>query len=339
MAAMSSALSTFWSGATQLSGRIDLTSFVSNPADVPSLAHRSMTELCTLGVAPAHAWALVSAPVLPAPGPHVLLGTAGYPCDLELLPFAPPVLFLWGNVQLLHRPALAVVGARRCTEQGRRFAGQIARAVSDAGGVVVSGLAWGIDEAAHEAALAATIAVLGQGMGTLVGRAASLAQRIVDAGGLVVSEFAPTREAARHTFPQRNRVIAGLSRAIAVIEASDKSGALITARLASEYGRDVLAVPGHPSTPSAQGCLDLIAQGAGLLRTVDDALAAAQLTRAPRAAPADPLLAALYDAPDFDTLLGRLDEAPHVLARRLAALELTGVVRRLQGDRFARDGA
>lgn len=336
---MSSPLSPFWSGAAQLSGRIDLMSFVARADEIPRLASRSMTELCTLGVAPAHAWALVSAPPLREPGPHLLLGDPAYPGDLGLLPYAPPVLFLWGEPQLLRRPALALVGARRCTDQGRRFAGQLARAVADAGGVVVSGLAWGIDEAAHEAALSRTIAVLAQGFRTLSGRAESLARRIVDAGGLVISEFPPDRVAARYTFPQRNRVIAGLSRATAVVEASERSGALITARLACEYGREVLAVPGHPSTPAAQGCLDLIATGAGLLRRVEDALDAVRLPRAAAVQPSDPVLAALEDGPDFDTLLERLDQAPHLLARRLAELELQGAVRRLPGDRFQREGA
>jgi len=332
-------LSPFWSGAAQLSGRIDLVSYVGRVDVVQTLAQRSMSELCTLGVPPAQAWALMSTPGIHEPGPHLLLGDPDYPSDLALLPYAPPVLFSWGEAALLRRPGLAVVGARRCTEQGRRFAAQLARAVCGAGGTVISGLAWGIDEAAHDASLSCTIAVLGQGFRTLAGRSAALADRIVAAGGLVVSEFAPDHEAARHTFPQRNRVIAGLARATTVIEAAERSGALITARLASEYGRDVLAVPGHPSTPTAQGCLDLIATGAGLLRRVEDGLAAAGLPTGPRVAPADPLLALLDDTPSFDLLLERLDEAPHLLTRRLAELELQGVVRRMPGDRFARCGA
>ncbi|MBL8615603.1 MAG: DNA-protecting protein DprA [Deltaproteobacteria bacterium] len=336
---MSPSLSPFWSGAAQLSGRIDLMAYASGPGALASLAQRSLSELCTVGVPPAHAWALISTPSLVEPGAYLLLGDDDYPGALAPLPFAPPVLFLWGERALLERPGLAIVGARRCTEQGRRFAAQLARAVSDAGGVVISGLAWGIDEAAHEASLRNTIAVLGQGFRTLSGRSAALADRIVTAGGLVLSEFAPAVPATRITFPQRNRVIAGLARATAVIEAAERSGALITARLATEYGREVLAVPGHPSSPTAHGCLDLIASGAGLLRRVDDGLEVIGLAKAPRAAPTDPLLAALDDIPGFDQLLERLNEAPHLLARRLAELELQGLVQRLPGDRFARVGA
>lgn len=332
---MSDILPAFWAGAALLSGRIDLLSFVARPEELDAFAARSLTELCTLGVPPALAWTLVSTPANPSPGPTCRLGQSGYPSGLALLPYAPPVLFLRGDLRLLHRPALAVVGARRCSEQGRRFAAQVTRAVVEAGGVVVSGLAWGIDEAAHEAALQGTIAVLAQGFDTLSGRSEALAARIVAAGGLLVSEFPPHRGAARHTFPQRNRVIAGLSRATAVIEATEHSGSLITARLAAEYGREVLAVPGHPSSPMAQGCLDLIGQGAGLLRAPADALDAIELRAAPKAPPRDPLLAALYDSPDFDTLIDRTGEPPPLLLRRLAELELQGAVLRLPGDRYA----
>ncbi len=336
MTAMSPSLSPFWSGAAQLTARIDFLSYASAPGALTALAACTLSQLCALGVPPAHAWALISAPRVVDPGVHLLLGDADYPGSLAPLPFAPPVLFLWGERALLQRPGLAIVGARRCTEQGRRFAAQLARAVSEAGGVVISGLAWGIDEAAHDASLSSTIAVLGQGFHTLAGRSQALADRIVAAGGLVLSEFAPTVTATRITFPQRNRIIAGLARATAVIEAAERSGALITARLATEYGRDVLAVPGHPSTPTAHGCLDLIASGAGLLRRVDDGLDAIGLSSAPRSTSTDPLLAALDDAPGFDQLSERLAEAPHLLARRLAELELQGLVLRLPGDRFAR---
>lgn len=331
---MTDILPTFWAGAALLSGRIDLLSYVARPEDLPILASRSLTELCAQGVPSALAWALVSTPADPGAGPTLLLGQPEYPSGLGLLPFAPPVLFLRGDLRLLRRPALAVVGARRCSELGRRFAAQVSRAVVEAGGVVVSGLAWGIDEAAHDAALHGTIAVLAQGFDTLTGRSEALANRIVAAGGLLVSEFPPHRGALRQSFPQRNRVIAGLARATAVIEATDRSGSLITARLAVEYGREVLAVPGHPSSPMAQGCLDLIAQGAGLLRAPIDALDAIALRPSPTGPPRDPLLAALHDGPDFDTLLDRTGEAPTALMRRLAELELRGDVLRLPGDRY-----
>ena len=332
---MSDILPSFWAGAALLSGRIDLLSYVARVEDLRAFSSRSLSGLVEAGVPTSLAWTLATTQANAEAGAHLTLAESAYPSDLGLLPFAPPVLFLRGEAELLRRPALAVVGARRCSELGRRFAAKISRGVAEAGGVVISGLAWGIDEAAHDAAPHRTVAVLAQGFDTLTGRAEALAHRIVAAGGLLVSEFAPHQQATRHAFPQRNRVIAGLSRATAVIEAGERSGSLITARLTAEYGREVLAVPGHPSSPMAAGCLSLLSQGAGLLRDVNDVLDAISLTHPPPRPPPDPLVAALHDCPDFDTLVGRVGEAPHLLLRKLAELELMGEVDRLAGDRYA----
>jgi DNA processing protein len=183
------------------------------------------------------------------------------------LPRAPAALWAEGNLTLLRQPAVAVVGARRCTAWGRAWASRIGEAVAAAGGVVVSGLAAGIDAEGHVAANGHTIAVLGQGLDArMPAWQARLRERILDSGALVLSEFAPGIPAAAWTFPTRNRIIAGLARAVVVVEAAQRSGTKNTARHALEYGRDVLVVPGSPESETSAGCLDLIEEGATLVR-------------------------------------------------------------------------
>ena len=233
-----------------------------------------------------------------------------------------------------------MVGTRRCTDTGKRLARSFAATAAELGGVVVSGLAWGVDMAAHEAALSRTIAVLGQGLDTtLSSHQARLAEQIVSSGGLIVSEFLPGTRPERWTFPQRNRVIAALARATVVIEAPQRSGALITARLAVELGREVLAVPGSPLCEASSGCLDLIAQGARMCRGADDIREALGFARGDRRVSerTDPLglLEHLGAGVGLDELLSVIDASPVEILRALAGLELTGVVTRLPGDRYA----
>ncbi|HEY8617610.1 DNA-processing protein DprA [Phenylobacterium sp.] len=198
-----------------------------------------------------------------------------FPQALAALDPPPPLIWTRGKAELLSRPAVAIVGARVASAAGQRFARGLAAELGQTGLVVVSGMARGIDGAAHEGALpTGTAAVLGGGVddvyppehGELYGRLCR--------DGCVVSESEPGRTAIARDFPRRNRIISGLAQAVVVVEAELRSGSLITARLAAEQGREVLAVPGSPLDPRAKGCNDLIRQGAALCEGVDDVLRA-----------------------------------------------------------------
>lgn len=199
----------------------------------------------------------------------------GFPAALAAVDPPPPVIWTRGDAALLNRSIIAVVGARVASAGGQRFARGLASELGAAGHVVVSGMARGVDGAAHEGSLATgTIAVLGGGIDDIYPHEhRGLYERIV-AEGCVVSENAPGRTATAKDFPRRNRVISGLSRAVVVVEAELRSGSLITARLAAEQGREVLAVPGSPLDPRARGTNDLIRQGAALCEGVEDVLRA-----------------------------------------------------------------
>lgn len=212
-----------------------------------------------------------------APAPRrITLGDALYPPQLAAAPGAPAELWLHGDVTLLARPQIALVGSRAPTAAGRRLAGGMARDLVAAGYVITSGLARGIDAAAHQAALDAgggTIAVLGTGLDICYPAQNQALHERIARHGLLVSEFPPGTGPRPHHFPRRNRIISGLSRGVAVIEAAASSGSLITARYAAEQGRDVFAVPGSPLNPLAAGCNELIRHGAVLARGAADILA------------------------------------------------------------------
>ncbi|HXA37770.1 MAG TPA: DNA-processing protein DprA [Phenylobacterium sp.] len=200
---------------------------------------------------------------------------AAFPRALAALDPPPPILWARGRVEMLDRSSVAVVGARVASAAGQRFARGLASDLGQAGQVIVSGLARGIDAAAHEGALpTGTVAVLGGGIDDIYPpEHAALYGRMVEAG-CVVSESEPGRTAVARDFPRRNRIISGLSRAVVVVEAELRSGSLITARLAAEQGREVLAVPGSPLDPRAKGTNDLIRQGAALCEGAEDVLRA-----------------------------------------------------------------
>ncbi len=205
----------------------------------------------------------------------IVPGDPFYPVALEGLPDAPPVLWAIGDVGLLKRPMVAVVGARNASSLGVRMARRLAAALGEAGQVVASGLARGIDAEAHAAALATgTVAVMAGGVDVIYPEEnASLAARIAEGGCLLSEQPMGLQPQARH-FPLRNRIIAGLARAVVVVEAAARSGSLITARDALDMGREVLAVPGHPFDARAAGCNMLIRDGAVLVRGADDVLEA-----------------------------------------------------------------
>lgn len=199
----------------------------------------------------------------------------GYPELLRSIPDPPPVLYVRGRLQP-RAHALAIVGSRRPTPYGRRMARSLARECAQAGLVVVSGLARGIDTEAHEAALDAggvTWAVLGSGLDRIYPKEnEDLAERLSRSGGAVLSEFPPDAGPLSNHFPRRNRVISGLSWGVIVVEGDLKSGALITARSALSQGREVFAVPGPVDSQMSEGPLDLIRQGAAMVRNLEDAL-------------------------------------------------------------------
>ena len=203
----------------------------------------------------------------------ICAGEAGFPRGLAVLDPPPPILWVLGDAALVSRRAVAIVGARVASAAGRRFARDLARDLGAAGYMIVSGMARGIDAAAHEGGLATgTVAVLGGGVGDIYPGENAELYAALKAGGAIVSEQPPTYTARAQDFPRRNRVIAGLSLGVVVVEAELKSGSLITARLAGEQGREVFAVPGSPLDPRARGANDLIRQGAALVEDADDVL-------------------------------------------------------------------
>ena len=192
---------------------------------------------------------------------------------LKQIPDPPPFLMLRGDPTVLARPQVAIVGSRHATRQGLRHAAVFARELSQAGLVVTSGMALGVDGAAHQAVVdqqMPTLAVFGTGPDLLYpARHRRLAQQILDQGGALVSEFWPGTPPKGGHFPRRNRIISGLCAGILVIEAAPRSGSLITARLALDYNREVFALPGALHSPQSQGCHELIRQGATLVQTTD----------------------------------------------------------------------
>jgi DNA processing protein len=288
----------------------------------------------------------------------ITLADPDYPRGLLECPDPPPVLFAWGRREVLAHPALAIVGSRSCTQQGRETAEAFAKSLAHAGLTIVSGLAVGIDAAAHRGALqavdqgstATTIAVVGTGIDVVYPSAHRGLTEAIRDKGLVLSEFAPGTPALAHNFPRRNRILAALARGVLVVEAALRSGSLITARLAAELGREVLAIPGSIHSPTARGCHRLIKDGAKLVESAQDVLDELRLpaaipldTRASDAALATlteeqrVLLAALgHDPVGLDALALRCAVDPGRLSATLLELELAQHVERLPGNRYQR---
>ena len=284
----------------------------------------------------------------------VTLADAAYPHLLLETADPPPLLYCRGRVELLNRPALAVVGSRNATAQGAANAEQFARNFSAAGLTIVSGLAQGIDAAAHRGGLAAegsTIAVLGTGVDNVYPRAnASLAEDIA-IRGLLISEFALGTQAFAHNFPRRNRLISGLAQGCLVNEAALASGSLITARSAAEQGREVFAVPGSIHSPLSKGCHALIKSGAKLVESAEDVLSelgafrrtgfASTRSQAGVSGSAgndgEPLLECMgFDPVDVDSLCARAGLPAERVAAELLRLELAGRIAVLPGGLYQR---
>jgi DNA processing protein len=285
-----------------------------------------------------------------------------YPEQLAAVPGMPPALFIEGDPAHLARPQVAIVGSRSATAAGRETAFDFAARLAALGFAITSGLAAGIDAAAHRGALAAggvTIAVCGTGLDRIYPAGhRELAQRIA-ARGALVSEFPTGTPPVAHNFPRRNRLMSGLSRGVLVVEAAARSGSLITARLAGEQGREVMAVPGSIHNVLARGCHRLIKEGAALVENVDDVLAALGVARpaspeicapadgAHRKCPgvaldsdAEMLLNALgFEPADVDRLVERTGLAVRAVISKLQLLELDGRVESLAGGRYGRTTA
>ena len=315
---------------------------------------------------PAHGWQLIA------------LGDPAYPPLLETLPDAPGMLYVRGDVALLQAPQLAIVGARSASPEGLDQARAFARALALKGFVITSGLALGIDAAAHEGALSAvknatqtstqartqastqapTLAVMASGPDRLYPpRNKALAERIVSAGGALLTEYPPGTAPCKEHFPLRNRIISGLSLGTIVVEAALRSGSLITARLAAEQGRAVFAMPGSLRNPLSRGCHRLLRDGAHWLETLDDILAhfdeftalaggceaeesdPAQdsAKAAQQSLPVSPVLTAMRDGINtLDTLQASTGMPVPALAAELARLEIEGRVQRLPGGYMLR---
>jgi DNA processing protein len=241
-------------------------------AALPDLARRGGRALSIASVSAAEAElaALDKAGAVP-----VFIGTPAYPHLLAALESAPPVLAARGDLALLERPAVAIVGARNASAAGVRFARQLAAELADAELVVVSGLARGIDAAAHQGAMAGgTIAVVAGGVDVVYPPENAALMAEIAEKGLILAEQPPGVEPQARHFPRRNRIIAGVAAGTLVVEGAPKSGSLITARLAAEAGREVMAIPGSPLDPRAQGCNLLIREGATLVQSAADVLEA-----------------------------------------------------------------
>ena len=206
----------------------------------------------------------------------------GFPAGLAVLDPPPPVIAVIGPLDLEAQPACAIVGARNASAVGLRFAGDLARDLGRRGVTIVSGLARGIDGAAHAASLeTGAVAVIAGGLGRVYPPEHADLQRAIAEQGLVVSETTPDHVAQARDFPKRNRLIAGLSLGVVVVEAAERSGSLITARLAGEQGREVMAVPGSPLDPRARGANRLLRDGAALIENADDVIAVLNNARPP----------------------------------------------------------
>ena len=271
-----------------------------------------------------------------------------YPAALTTIPDPPFVLWIRGSAGVLSTPGVAIVGARAASPYALNVAERLAGDLAAAGLTIVSGLARGVDAAAHRGALKAggrTVGVLGSGIDVIYPREHEPLARDMEVIGCVATELVPGTPPQRRFFPLRNRIISGLTRAVIVVEAGEKSGSLITARCALDQGRDVLAVPGNVLSGRNRGAHALLRDGATIVETADDVLtelglsrldgdtSGSGLNRAP-----DPILACLIpgESSDLDEIAARSGLSPSRLLPRLFELELQGAVARVGGGRFVR---
>lgn len=286
---------------------------------------------------------------------HILtLNHPLYPAQLQNLKGSPPVLFVEGNIQLLTTPQLAIVGSRNPSPRGLEYASSFASQCAEAGLTITSGLALGIDTAAHQGSLlvqGSTIAVLGSGLYNIYPKSnQKLAEQIIENGALVSEFHLFTAPHAQH-FPQRNRIVSGLSLGVLVVEAALRSGSLITARYAGEQGRDIFAIPGSIRDPLARGCHHLIRQGAKLVEKIDDILEEFKFLQPkptrPRAkkrkvtkqnsldANHQQLLQCMdYESASVEKLAQRSGLGIETIIALVTELEINGLIRRTSGNEY-----
>jgi DNA processing protein len=282
----------------------------------------------------------------------VTLADDAYPALLRHIIDPPLTLFYRGDLSLLSRPGLAIVGSRRASEYAVNVAALLARQLAPTGLTIVSGLALGVDSASHAAALdsgGTTIAVLGTGIDVIYPRANRRLFRRITEHGLIVTEFPPGSPPRPEHFPIRNRIISGLSHGTVIVEATSRSGSLITARMAAEQGREVFAVPGSIFSPGSEGPNRLIQYGAKLVHDAQDVLhelprevlallQPSPLEATPPESPLAEVLATLSrdEGAHIDTVAARLGRTPSAVAESLLQLELDGWIRALPGARYVR---
>jgi len=288
---------------------------------------------------------------------HLHMGEPGYPVSLTAAEDAPPVLLVMGHAHMLDKPMVGIVGARNASTNGRRLAREIAAGVAAGGFVVASGMARGIDAAAHEGALdGGTVAVLAGGPDVVYPEEnRALYEQLVERGAIVAESPPGIVPQARH-FPRRNRIISGLSLGIVVVEAAQRSGSLITARLANEQGREVMTVPGSPLDPRCRGTNDLIRKGATMVENAEDVLAVVKAMRGgaiaePPSKDYEAAAAAAGSVPDdtrnriiealgpspapVDAIIRELGLSPAIVLTVLLELELAGKLERQPGNMAA----
>jgi DNA processing protein len=284
---------------------------------------------------------------------HIItLGDRHYPEQLLQISNPPVILYALGDLQLLSHPAIAIVGSRNATPQGEKNAESFSKDLCDQGFCIISGMALGIDGAAHRGALksnGATIAVVGTGLDIVYpAKHRELAHQIAS-NGLILSEFPLGTPSKAQNFPRRNRIISGLSLGCLVIEANIDSGSMITARLAAEQGREVFAVPGSIHSPVSKGCHQLIKQGAKLVESSADIIEELKNV-IPTHSPIGPMahkgqntpesnsiLALMgFDPTSFESLLSASGLTPETLSSMLMLLELEGKVAALAGGKYQR---
>lgn len=287
------------------------------------------------------------------PGHHIVtLADRDYPQRLLESADPPSLLYVNGDPSYLNRAAIGVVGSRNATPQGIENALAFSRVLADAGFTIISGLALGIDAAAHEGAIrsdapSGTIAIIGTGIDRMYPSSNRKLAHVITGKGCIISEFPLGTAATASNFPRRNRLIAGLSQACLVVEAAPASGSLITARLAGELGRDIFAIPGSIHAPQYKGCHALIKQGAKLVECAQDILeelrpqGVSPAEVAPEPATANPAHAPILDAlghdpSTLDQLIARSGLTADVVLAMLTELSLEGVVTNLPGGRYQR---
>ena len=287
----------------------------------------------------------------------VAFGSKEYPQALAEIPDPPPFLWCIGKTELLRRPMIALVGARNASSLGTRMARKLAKELGEAGYVVVSGLARGVDAAAHFASMeTGTVAVMAGGVDVIYPSENAVLAQEIEETGLRVSEITMSVQPFARHFPRRNRIVSGLARAVVVVEAAAKSGSLITARTALDQGREVLAVPGHPFDPRGSGCNMLIRDGATLVRNASDVIEAIETPRPAetasqrQTAKAKPPALSQRTADLHRQILERLGPNPvpedqlirdlkceaAIVSPEISALEVEGRIRREPGGLLAR---